>query len=84
MSQHACLTPPVLAKMWRVKSDRILNWIKSGQLRAFDVSSNPGIGRPRYRIPPDAITEFENRRSGVQSKQTKMRKRTNSEIIQFF
>ena len=61
--EHHTLTPPELARRWRVKPERVIAWIRSGELRAFDVSSRPGVGKPRYRIPEDAIVEFQQRRS---------------------
>lgn len=71
------LTPPELAKRWRIKPDRVLVLIRSGELRAFDVASR-GARRPRFRIPPDAIIEFENRRNGKveQAPQRRRRKPT--------
>jgi hypothetical protein len=42
VEQHT-LTPPELARRWRVKPERVIVWIKSGELRAFDVSSRPGV-----------------------------------------
>jgi hypothetical protein len=72
--EQTTVTPPELARRWRVKPERVCLWIKSGELRAFDVSSQPGVGRPRYRIPQDAIIEFENRRSAAQVKSTRQRR----------
>ncbi len=83
VEQHT-LTPPELAKRWRVKPARDIAWIRSGELRAFDVSSRPGMGRPRYRIPQDAILEFENRRSGATTKATKQRRKEPAGVIKFF
>ena len=78
------VTPPELAKLWRVKPERVLVWIKSGELRAFDVSSRPGVGKPRYRIPQDAIIEFENRRSAAQVKTTRRRRKRPADVIEYF
>ena len=84
MTEHSTLTPPELAKQWRVKPERIIAWIKSGELRAFDVSSRPGVGRPRYRIPPDAVIAFENRRAGKTPTTTKRRRRQPENVISYF
>jgi len=59
------LTPPQLAKLWKCKPDKIVCLIKRGELEGFDISHNPGIGRPRYRISWEAIKAFEQRRSGA-------------------
>ena len=77
-------TPPELAKRWRVKPSRVIGFIRSGELRAFDVSSQPGVGRPRYRISADAAIEFENRRSGADAPKTARRKKTPANVIQYF
>lgn len=83
--QAATTTPPKLAQRWGVKPETILRFIRTGELRAFDVSRNPGVGRPRYRIPLDAIVEFENRRAAKPP--TVVRRSTRKQspnIIQFF
>lgn len=82
--KSTCLTPPELAKRWRVKPESIIRWIRKGELRAFDVSKNPGTGRPRYRIPLDAVVEFENRRSGKQVKTVSAKRRKPASVIEFF
>lgn len=79
------LTPPELARRWRVKPERVIGWIRSGELRAFDVSSKPGVGKPRFRISLDAILEFENRRSAAQDRPvTRRRRRQPDNVIQYF
>ena len=79
----ATLTPPELAKCWRVKAEKIIAWIRRGELRAFDVSATPGVGRPQYRIPIDAIVEFEQRRSGRQEKPERRKRRQATQVISF-
>ena len=76
------LTPPELARRWRVKPSKVLGFIRSGELRAFDVSSRPG-GRPRFRIPVDAVIEFENRRMPKPVLKTKRRKQV-VDVIEYF
>ena len=83
VEQHT-LTPPELARRWRVKPERVIVWIKSGELRAFDVSSRPGVGKPRYRIPQDAIIEFEKSRSAAQVKTTRRRRQQPADVIEYF
>ncbi len=55
------LSPPMLAKRLGVSSDKVRDWIRSGQLAATDVSQKPG-GRPRFKISEEAIREFEKKR----------------------
>ncbi|MCA9109821.1 MAG: helix-turn-helix domain-containing protein [Planctomycetaceae bacterium] len=53
------LTPPQYAAMLGCKPSKVIQWIEAGELRAVNQSDGP---RPRWKIPPDAITEFENKR----------------------
>ncbi len=57
-----CLTPPELAARWHCKPETVIAAIRRGELLAFNLAS-PGCRRPRYRISPEAIEEFERRRS---------------------
>jgi excisionase family DNA binding protein len=52
-----------LAAYYRVSEDKIRRWIGSGELRAINTASKL-CGKPRWVIPPDALTEFERRRAG--------------------
>lgn len=79
-----CLTPPALAAHWGVKPETVLRFIRSGELRAFNVASRHGSGRPRYRISPDAVIEFENRRAAKQENKRPIRRRRLPHVIEFF
>ncbi len=79
-----CVTPPKLAVRWGVKAEKIIAFIRTGELRAFDISQSPGLGKPRYRISPDAVIEFENRRSTKPHPQLKRKNRAPSDVIEFF
>jgi hypothetical protein len=85
MSDTATRTPPDLAKRWRVKPEKVIGFIRRGELRAFDVSTIPGVGRPRFRISIDAVIEFENRR-GVQPAPAPRRRRNKQRngVVQYF
>jgi hypothetical protein len=56
------ITPPALAKLWQCKPSKIITWIRNGELEAINMARDPG-GRPRYRITPEAIKKFEQRRT---------------------
>ena len=58
------LTPPQYAARLGVHPDKVVAFIRSGQLAAVDLAT-PGSTRPRYRISPQAIEEFERRRSAA-------------------
>jgi hypothetical protein len=55
-------TPPQLARQWGISPDKVLAWIRSGELRAVKISTNRG-SRPRYLIDAKEIEAFEARRS---------------------
>lgn len=58
------LTPPELAALWGISPHRVLQFIRSGELRAINLASRRG-GRPRYAIPLDAKLQFEQSRQAV-------------------
>jgi transposase len=76
-------TPPKVAKRYGVSEDKVLGWINRGELRAINVAARLG-GRPRWRIPEDAIVEFEAARSAQPSVRTTRRRRKQEHVIQFF
>ena len=81
----ACLTPPQLAKRWGIKPEKVIAFIRSGELRAFDISMRAGVGRPRFRIPVDAVIEFENRRAVTPpTKPVRRRSKKPHDVIEFF
>ena len=59
------MTPPKLAELWGVSPDKIIGFIRSGELRAIDISSNRGSVRPRYLIDKKDIESFELARAVV-------------------
>lgn len=57
------LKPRDYAEILGVSDDKVHAWIVAGHLRAVDCSAHLGVGRPRWRIHPDAVAEFEAKRS---------------------
>ncbi len=55
------LTPPQVAKQLGVNADKILAWIRSGELTAINVAQNLG-GRPRYRVTSQDLEQFQDSR----------------------
>lgn len=55
-------TPPQLARLWGIGYDKVVAWIRSGELRAINAATTPG-GRPRYLIDEADIKSFELRRA---------------------
>jgi hypothetical protein len=71
-SDDSYLSPVEYACRLGVKPERVRTWIKSGALRAVNVGDK---SRPRFRIAPSAIAEFEELRSGKQTVPPPSRKR---------
>ncbi|MBX3433687.1 MAG: helix-turn-helix domain-containing protein [Pirellulales bacterium] len=55
----AVLTPPEVGKLLRVAPETVIKWIKTGFLRASNVATGK---RPSYRIRPDDLEAFLDRR----------------------
>ncbi len=55
------LTTREAADVLRVSRDKILQFIRTGDLVAYDVSANTSK-RPQYRIPATALSDFANKR----------------------
>lgn len=62
MSSDTYVTPPQYARSRGVKPAKVLAWIASGELVGVNMADSPS-GRPRWRISPEAIENFERRRS---------------------
>jgi excisionase family DNA binding protein len=54
------LTPPQAGRLLGVNADRVVGWIKSGKLRASNVSDKT---RPRWRISPADLQAYLTARS---------------------
>ena len=79
----SALTPGQVADHWNCAIETVLRLIRSGRLRAFSLSP-PGSKRPRWRVSPDALVEFENRNAVVPRSKATKRQRRQSDVIEFF
>jgi hypothetical protein len=78
------ITPPELARRYGVSPEKIITWIRSGELHAVDLATKLG-GRPRYAISEEDIVAFEGRRAVVPPAPVIRRKRQHaSGVINFF
>jgi hypothetical protein len=57
------LNPTQVAEMWGISHDKVLEFIKTGELEAFNVASTRSR-RPQFKIPLAALKHFQERRSG--------------------
>lgn len=77
-------SPGQLATNLGITVDKVLNWIRTGQIDAIDVSTDRQ-GRPRYRIDAEAIAKFKAARSPAPPPKSKRRKKKSLEgVIEFF
>jgi hypothetical protein len=82
-TERTKLTPPELARRWGISPDKVLAWIKSGELRAVNGALKVH-GRPRFLIDVADIIAFEQRRMVAISSQACNRKRQPAGVIQYF
>ncbi len=71
------VTPPQLAAEWGIDPEKIIGWIRRGELRAVNVASCAKGKRARWLIDREDIAAFEAARS---SKPTARRRRPNAKI----
>jgi excisionase family DNA binding protein len=76
------LTPPEVARHLRVNADKVLAWIRSGELRAVNVATGLA-GRPRWRVSLADLKAFIARRSARPAPAPRRRKRP-AEVIEYF
>jgi hypothetical protein len=69
-----CFRPHHLAERYGVNLSKILDFIKTGQLVAIDISFKRGE-RGRYVITPEAVQAFERSRMSVQVPEPKQPRR---------
>jgi hypothetical protein len=66
-------TPADVAARYRVSPDKVRLWIRRGEL--FAVNTAAPCAKPRFVVPPEALAEFERRRSAAQPKPVPRRRR---------
>jgi hypothetical protein len=81
MTQYS--TPKELAERWRTSAESIIALIRAGRLRAFTLSP-PGSPKPRWKISPDAIAEYEARHAARPPAKAPARRRRDPAVIEFY
>lgn len=81
---HQKLTPPQLAEQWGVSPDKIIGWIRSGELRAIDISTKRGSPRPRYLVDRRDIEAFELARAVIPPAPRQRRRRRDPAVKEYF
>lgn len=83
-SPPAMLTPPQIARRLRVKPEKVVGWIRQGELRAINVAHR-GSRRPRFRIEQADLDNFLTSRTVKRREPPKRRQRSRAgDVIQFF
>ncbi len=62
--QQQKFTPPQIAQNWGISEEKILGWIKTGELHAINAATAPN-GRPRYLIDATDLEAFQTQRAVV-------------------
>lgn len=79
---HGLTTADVAAR-YRVGEDKVRAWIQRGELRAVN-TADVACGKPRYVVPPEALAEFEQRRSTAAPPKPARRPRRKVESIDYY
>ena len=84
MKNRTKVTPPEIARRWGVSADKVLGWIRSGELRAMNVASKL-TSRPRYLVDLADLAAFEERRAVIPPPPRVQQRRRRAEgVIEFF
>jgi hypothetical protein len=78
------LSPPTLARRWGVSPDKVIGWIRTGQLRAINAAASP-TGRPRWLIDEADVKLFEQQRTAQpRHAPAPRRRKATTGVIEFF
>jgi excisionase family DNA binding protein len=77
------MTPAQVAYYLRVSRGRVMTWIRRRELRAANLS-DIRLGRPRYRVEPQALREFLAAREVPAPPKKTPRRRRQAEEIDYY
>jgi hypothetical protein len=77
----AGLTTLEVARRYRVGRDKVLSWIKRGELAA--VNTAPPLAKPRWVILPEALADFERGRQAPPPARQQLRRKQRTTEIDF-
>jgi hypothetical protein len=64
-----------LCRRWKVGADKIRRFLRRGELVAVNLAADLSA-KPQWRITPESVGRFEQRRSSAPPKQVRRKKRT--------
>ena len=75
-------TPRELSRLLRVSPDKVLSWIRSGELGAINTASRR-CGRPRYVVLPEQLAQFQQHRQANFPPKT-LRRRKQKSFVDYY
>jgi hypothetical protein len=72
-----------LCRRWKVGADKVHGFIRRGELVAVNVAANLS-GKPQYRVTPEAVAEFEKRRSSAPLPPPPRRRRRSAGAVDYY
>jgi excisionase family DNA binding protein len=73
-----------VCERYGVSEGTVLQWIRSGELRAVNVGRRLGAKKPRWRIPQTALEAFELARTATPPPPRTKRRKRPADVIQFY
>lgn len=83
MAKRSFYSVKQVAELLGIREHGVLSLIRSGELRALDVSLQSG-GRPRWRILPDDLDGFISRRTHQTSPPRRRRRKPKTAVKEYF
>jgi excisionase family DNA binding protein len=77
------LTVREVARRYRVGTDKVRAWIRSGSLKAVNTAAHQ-CAKARFVIVPEALAEFERGRAAAAPPKPQRRRRQPAGLIDFF
>jgi excisionase family DNA binding protein len=83
LAPRAFYTPPQIAKLLGIEAEKVLGWIRRGELAGVNVVDRTG-GRARWRVSSDALDDFLKRRQAAKpAAVSRRRKNQPADFIEF-
>ncbi len=76
-------TPPEIARRWGISPEKVVGWIRSGELKAMNAATRIG-GRPRYLIDARDLEAFELRRSVAPKQPVRRQQHSSSGVTSYY
>ena len=77
------LTPPQVARRFGISPDKVVRWIRAGELRGVNIATKAN-GRPRYVVDEADLAVFEQGRTAQPKATAHKRRRACQNVIPFF